>query len=174
MICFVCLEYAAAGNNLNKGGHCMEITRNDETRTISVWLTNADQQNEEIQNWLKGKYPVWKKQGYLTAVYKSGHEDLYENTLALLKHNRRLSARKEVEAEKRARNQAEAERLAGKQPVAEMSASAQPAAEMRTGTQAAAEHRAAKPSILEKLGKKPPQVQSEAKQRTRKRSEMER
>lgn len=99
MICFVCLEYAATGSNLNKGGHCMEITRNEESRIISVWLTNADQQNEEIQNWLKGKYPVWKKEGYLTVVYKSGHEDLYENTLALLKHNRRLSARKKVEAE---------------------------------------------------------------------------
>ena len=184
LICFVCLACAAAGNNLNKGGHCMEITRNEESRIISVWLTNADQQNEEIQNWLKGKYPVWKKEGYLTVVYKSGHEDLYENTLALLRHNRRLSARKEVEAEKRARKQAEAERLAGKQPAAEMSAStqpvaamsasAQPAAEMRAGTQTAAEHRAAKPSTLAKLGKKPPAVQSRANQRTRKRSEMER
>ena len=173
MICFVCLEHTAAGNNLNKGGHCMEITRNEESRIISVWLTNADQQNEEIQNWLKGKYPVWKKEGYLTVVYKSGHEDLYENTLALLKHNRRLSARKEVEAEKLARKQAEAEGLAGKQPAAEMSASALPAAEMRIGTQAAAEHRAAKPSILAKLGKKPPAVQSRANQRTRKRSEMD-
>ena len=174
MICFVCLEYAAAGNNLNKGGHCMEINRNEESRIISVWLTNADQQNEEIQNWLKGKYPVWKKQGYLTVVYKSGHEDLYENTLALLRHNRRLSARKEVEAEKLARKQAEAEGLAGKQPVAAMSASALPAAEMRAGTQAAAEHRTPKPSILAKPGKKPPAVQSRANQRTRKRSEMER
>ena len=172
MICFVCLEYAATGNNLNKGGHCMEINRNEESRILSVWLTNADQQNEEIQNWLKGKYPVWKKEGYLTVVYKSGHEDLYENTLALLKHNRRLSAQKEVEAEKRARNQAEAEKLARKQPVAEMSTSAQPAAEMRTGMQAAADQ-AAKPSILEKLGKKPPQVQGRAKQRTRKHSEMD-
>lgn len=54
-----------------------------------------------------------------------------------------------------------------------MSTSAQPAAEMRTGMQAAADQ-AAKPSILEKLGKKPPQVQGRAKQRTRKRSEMER
>ena len=174
MICFVCLEYAAAGNNLNKGGHCMEITRNEESRIISVWLTNADQQNEDIQNWLKRKYPVWKKEGYLTVVYKSGHEDLYENTLALLRHNRRLSARKEVEAEKLARKQAEAEGLAGKQPVAAMSASALPAAEMRAGTQAAAEHRTPKPSILAKPGKKPPAVQSRANQRTRKRSEMER
>ena len=174
MICFVCLEHAAAGNNLNKGGHCMEITRNEESRIISVWLTNADQKNEEIQNWLKRKYPVWKKEGYLTVVYKSGHEDLYENTLALLKHNRRLSAQREVEAEKQARKQAEAEGLAGKQPAAEMSASALPAAEMRIGTQAAAEHRAAKPSILEKPGKKPPALQSRANQRTRKRSEMER
>ena len=174
LICFVCLEYAAGGNNLNKGGHCMEITRNEESRIISVWLTNADQQNEDIQNWLKRKYPVWKKEGYLTVVYKSGHEDLYENTLALLKHNRRLSARREVEAEKLARKQAEAEGLAGKQPAAEMSASALPAAEMRIGTQTAAEHRAAKPSILEKPGKKPPALQSRANQRTRKRSEMER
>ena len=61
LICFVCLEYAATGNNLNKGGHCMEINRNEESRIISVWLTSADQQNEVIQNWLKGKYPVWKK-----------------------------------------------------------------------------------------------------------------
>ena len=174
MICFVCLEYAATGNNLNKGGHCMEITRNEESRILSVWLTNADQQNEEIQNWLKGKYPVWKKEGYLTVVYKSGHEDLYENTLALLKHNRSLSAKKEVEAEKQARKQAEAERLAGNQPAAEMSIAAQPAAQMRAGTQAAAEHQAAKQSILEKLGKKPPQVQGRAKQRTRKHSEMDR
>lgn len=145
MICFVCLEYAATGNNLNKGGQCMEITRNDETRTISVWLTNADQQNEEIQNWLKVKYPVWKKQGYLTAVYKSGHEDLYENTLALLKHNRRLSAQKEVAAEKQARKQAEAEKQSGK------------------------------PSILAQLAKKPPVAEKPPKpqSKAKKRSEPE-
>ena len=157
----------------------MEINRNEATRTITVWLTNADQQNEAIQNWLKSKYPVWKKQGYLTAVYLSGHEDLYENTLALLKYNRRLSAQKEVEAEKQARKQAEAERQAAVHPAAEMTAAAQPAAEMRAGTQAAAEHRTAKPSILKKLGKKPeaaqrPGVQSGTKQRARKRSETER
>ena len=152
----------------------MEINRNEATRTITVWLTNADQQNEAIQNWLKSKYPVWKKQGYLTAVYLSGHEDLYENTLALLKYNRRLSAQKEVEAEKRARKQAEAERQAAAHPAAEMTAAAQPAAEMRAGTQAAAEHRAGKPSILEKLGKKPPEAKNKTKQRTRKRSETER
>ena len=145
MICFVCLEYAATGNNLNKGGQCMEITRNDETRTISVWLTNADQQNEEIQNWLKVKYPVWKKQGYLTAVYKSGHEDLYENTLALLKHNRRLSAQKEVAAEKQARKQAEAEKQSGQ------------------------------PSILAQLAKKPPVAEKPPKpqSKAKKRSEPE-
>ena len=142
----------------------MEINRNEATRTITVWLTNADQQNEAIQNWLKSKYPVWKKQGYLTAVYLSGHEDLYENTLALLKYNRRLSAQKEVEAE----------RQAAAHPAAEMTAAAQPAAEMRAGTQAAAEHRAGKPSILEKLGKKPPEAKNKTKQRTRKRSETER
>ena len=38
-------------------------------------------------------------------VYKSGHEDLYDNTLALLKHNRRLSAEKEVAAAKEAQQQ---------------------------------------------------------------------
>lgn len=81
----------------------MEIERKEETRTITVWLTNADQKDETIENWLKRKYPIWKRQGYLTVVFRSGHEDLYANTLALLLHNRRLSAKKEYEAEKQAK-----------------------------------------------------------------------
>ena len=46
----------------------------------------------------------------MPVVYYSGHEDLYENTLALILHNRRLSAQKEVEAEKRVRKHSGMER----------------------------------------------------------------
>ena len=88
-----------------KGVYTMEIKRYEDDHIITVWLTNEDQQNEEILQWLEAHYPIWKKQGYLTVVYKSGHEDLYDNTLALLKHNRRLSAEKEVAAAKEAQQQ---------------------------------------------------------------------
>ena len=79
----------------------MEINKNQETHTISVWLTKADQQDEELQNWLKNKIPAWKKEGYMTVVYRSGKEDLHESILARLKHNRKLSAQNEVAAEKK-------------------------------------------------------------------------
>ena len=41
----------------------------------------------------------------MPVVYFSGDEDLYENTLELLKRNRNRSARREVEAERAARSQ---------------------------------------------------------------------
>ena len=37
-----------------------------------------------------------EKEKYLVAVYKSGDEDLFENTLALLKYNRKRMAEHEV------------------------------------------------------------------------------
>lgn len=77
---------------------------------VCVWLTNDDQKDEKVQAWLKEQYPIWREQKLMPVVYYSGHEDLYENTLALLLHNRRLSAQKEVEAEKRVRKHSGMER----------------------------------------------------------------
>lgn len=86
----------------------IEVKRNEGF--VTIWLTNDDQKNEGLRAWLKEQYPVWKAQKLMPVVYHSGHEDLYENTLALLRHNRRLSAQKEVEAEKRERKHSGMER----------------------------------------------------------------
>lgn len=75
--------------------------------------------NEKLLQWLETQYPIWKKQGYPTAVYLSGHEDLYDNTLALLKHNRRLSAEKEVAAAKEAQQRSSRQKSIPETPPAE-------------------------------------------------------
>ena len=73
----------------------MEIEVKQNEGFVTIWLTNDDQKNETLQSWLKEQYPLWRAQKLTPVVYHSGHGDLYENTLALLKHNRRLSAQRE-------------------------------------------------------------------------------
>ena len=70
----------------------MEIERNEEKKIISVWLTKAESQDQELQRRLKAMYPKWKKEKYLVAVYHSGKEDLFESTLALLSYNKKRCA----------------------------------------------------------------------------------
>ena len=81
----------------------MEINRNEQCKTVEVWLTKAERNDQSVRDALKPHYKKWKAEGYLPVVYLSGDEDLYENTLELLKRNRNRSARREVEAERAAK-----------------------------------------------------------------------
>ena len=81
----------------------MEIKVNRELRTVEAWLTNDDQNDPELMAWLKEQYPLWRSQKLMPVVYRSGSEDLYENTLALLKYNRRRSAQQELAREQKQR-----------------------------------------------------------------------
>lgn len=125
----------------------MRITRNEKTKTISYWLTNEEHRDPAFMESLKPLYKQNKADGYMSVVYRSGKEDLYDNTLALLKHNRTLSARKEVEAEKarQAASQSaqtptkpERERVSVLKQLAEAKAAEQP--RKTTKTRPAAEH----------------------------------
>lgn len=78
----------------------MEISINEKSKTISIWLTNADQHDEACAAQVKALIKEWHGKGWLPVIFRSGGEDLYEDTIALLKHNRDLTARREVEAEK--------------------------------------------------------------------------
>ena len=78
----------------------MEFERNEEKKIISVWLTKAESQDQELQRRLKVMYPKWKKEKYLVAVYHSGKEDLFESTLALLAYNKKRCAELAVKREK--------------------------------------------------------------------------
>ena len=70
----------------------MEITRNVQGGNIEVWLSKEERDDAALRTALKSHYKQWKAEGYLPVVYLSGREDLYDETLALLKHNRKLSA----------------------------------------------------------------------------------
>ena len=75
----------------------------DDLKIVEIWLTNKEKNDPELRESLKPIYVKYKKEKYLVGVFESGEGDLYENTLALLAHNRKLSAKKEVEQEKEAR-----------------------------------------------------------------------
>ena len=78
----------------------MEIERNEDKKIISVWLTRAESQDENLQRRLKTMYPKWKQDKYLVAVYHSGTEDLFESTLALLAYNKKRCAELTVQQAK--------------------------------------------------------------------------
>ena len=77
----------------------MEIKINRELEIVEYWLTNDDQNDEKLIAWLKEQYPQWRRQNLMPVVYRSGHEDLFETTLALLKYNRRRSAERDLAEE---------------------------------------------------------------------------
>lgn len=70
----------------------MEVNRDEEKKVMEVWLTREESQDEALHNRLKPLCAKWKKQKYLVAVYRSGVEDLYRNTLDLLSYNKKRCA----------------------------------------------------------------------------------
>lgn len=78
----------------------MEIHLNQAAKLAEVWLTNADQKNTQLQGQLKSMYQDFQKQGYLVAVFRSGNQDLYQQTADLLCYNRKRLAQLEVARDK--------------------------------------------------------------------------
>ena len=76
----------------------MEIDILEKQNLVTVWLTNADQQNPAVLAQLKEIYAKYKDTNYKVGVFRSGKGDLYENTRDLLLYNRRRTAQREVEA----------------------------------------------------------------------------
>lgn len=75
----------------------MEIDVDHSKKLVSVWLTQAESQDAAMKEQLGALYLSYRKQKYKVAVFHSGHEDLYQNTLVeLLRMNRRCSAARTV------------------------------------------------------------------------------
>ena len=83
-----------------RGGHFIEIIRDDQKRVVQVWLSNLEKNDTQIQNRLQSFYTQWKKEKYLVGVFVSGEGDLYQNTLSLLAFNKRRTAELAVQNEK--------------------------------------------------------------------------
>lgn len=81
----------------------MEINIHDDKKMVEVWLTRAEKQDEALQQELKPLYAQYKKKKYMVAVFESGEQDLYQNTLALLSYNKRRIPELEMMREKQVR-----------------------------------------------------------------------
>lgn len=74
--------------------------KNEELKIYEIWLTNADQNDESTMASIEPVIKEWHSKGYMPVIYRSGHDDLYDCTLSLLRHNRKVSARREMELER--------------------------------------------------------------------------
>ncbi len=81
----------------------MEMNVRDEQKTVDIWLTNAEKNDPAIRRSLEDIYREYQQKKYLVAVFESGSQDLYQNTLDLLRYNRQRSAEREVLREKKQR-----------------------------------------------------------------------
>ena len=77
----------------------MEIDIHEDSKIVEIWLNHIDQNDEELNEKLKLLFADYSNRKYTVAVFKSGKEDLYEQTSQLLLHNRNYFAR--LEAKKR-------------------------------------------------------------------------
>ena len=77
----------------------MEFILDKKHKFAEIWMTNADQADPEVEAQAQRLCKEWHAKGYLPVIYRSGKEDLYEMTSALLISNRNRMARREAEAE---------------------------------------------------------------------------
>ena len=78
----------------------MELSINDERKTVEVWLSNEEKSDSAVQQHLKPLYTEYAEKKYTVAVFMSGSQDLYSLTSDLLCYNRKRIAELEVEHEK--------------------------------------------------------------------------
>ena len=78
----------------------MEMNVRDDMKLVDIWLTNAEKNDPQLRSSLQSIYDKYKEKKYTVAVFESGSEDLYENTLALLRYNKKRSAEKAVARKK--------------------------------------------------------------------------
>ena len=78
----------------------MEMNVRDDMKLVDIWLTNAEKNDPQLRSSLQSIYDKYKEKKYTVAVFESGSEDLYENTIALLRYNKKRSAEKAVARKK--------------------------------------------------------------------------
>lgn len=79
----------------------MEMNVKDDKQIVEIWLSNAEKNDKQIRDSLQVVFDKYKKKKYMVAVFESGDKDLYQGTLDLLAYNRKLSAQKQVQRDKK-------------------------------------------------------------------------
>ena len=84
------------------GGTPIVVKINDDRKLVSIWLTGDDPEWSDFPEDVKQTSAHYRKKRYMVATFRTGSEDMYDNTYSLLKYNRRLTAEKEVQEMKAA------------------------------------------------------------------------
>lgn len=72
------------------------IRINDNNKIVSLWLAGEDSHTGVLPEEIRNTCDAYRARKYMIAVFRSGKDDLYGNTIAMLKHNRQLTAENEV------------------------------------------------------------------------------
>lgn len=70
----------------------MEITIHEDKKIVSIWLTNAEQEDSSITARLNLLIAKYRDANYTVAVFKSGKKDLFQCTVDLCRYNRMREA----------------------------------------------------------------------------------
>lgn len=73
----------------------IEINVHDKEKYVSVWLTKAESQEEDMHISLTPLCRHWKERKYRVVVFESGDQNLAEQTKGLLSHAVEVSAKDE-------------------------------------------------------------------------------
>ena len=66
----------------------MRCTKLPQQRLLLIWLTQEESKDESIQDKLNPLCAAGKAAGWKAVIFRSGDQDLFENTLDLLLTNR--------------------------------------------------------------------------------------
>ena len=70
----------------------MEINIREDRKIVDIWLTQAEKNDPVIKEQLKEIYAKYAHTQYTVAVFFCGPNTLYDQTKALIQHNKRLEA----------------------------------------------------------------------------------
>lgn len=71
----------------------------EKQKIICLYLSREERDDKKLRNDLKPYYKEWKDAGYKVAVLLSGNGDIVQGTINLLRYNKELIAKKEVQLE---------------------------------------------------------------------------
>ena len=68
----------------------MEINVREDRKIVDIWLTNEEKNDPTVKERLKEIYAKYASTPYTVAVFFGGLNTLYDQTQALIRHNKRL------------------------------------------------------------------------------------
>lgn len=65
----------------------LEINVSENKRIVEIWLTNQEQEDDNISEFVQNTADKYSGEKYKVAVFMSGDSDLYDCTEGLIEHN---------------------------------------------------------------------------------------